>query len=143
MKSRLIVSAIIERNGKILLGRKPDNIGPYPNTWHLPGGGVDLGNESILEALKREAKEETGLQIVDIKSLGFDEDFEKDKHNEMTHYVFLVFSAKVKGGKVKAADDVIKLKWFDKAKLSKLPLPRPSMKLFKRIGLIQHGIIDL
>lgn len=136
MKSRIIVSAIIERNEKILLGRKPENIWPYPNTWHLPGGGVDLGSESVLEALKREIKEEAGLEITNVKSLGFDEDFEKDKRGEMMHYVFLVFSAKVKSGKAKAADDVVKLEWFSKAELRKLPLARPSVKLFKKIDLI-------
>lgn len=136
MKSRIIASAVIEKDGKILLGRKPENIGPYPNTWHLPGGGVGLGNESVLEALKREIKEETGLEIISVKSLGFDEDFEKDKRGEMTHYVFLVFSAKAKSGNVKASEDMIELRWFDKTELKKLPLARPSVKLFKKIDLI-------
>lgn len=99
MKSRVIVSAIIEKDGKILLGQKPQNVGPYPNTWHLPGGGASLGEESLEEALQREIKEEVGITVKDITRIGFDEDYERDKHGEMTHYIFLVYEAQYASGK--------------------------------------------
>ncbi|HSX08713.1 MAG TPA: hypothetical protein VLF93_01000 [Candidatus Saccharimonadales bacterium] len=37
MKARVIVTTLIEKEGKILLGKKLKDVGPYPNTWHLPG----------------------------------------------------------------------------------------------------------
>ncbi len=54
----LTVDAIIELdNGIVLIERK------YPPAgWAIPGGFVDPG-ESLLEAVKREAKEETNLDI--------------------------------------------------------------------------------
>ena len=42
---------------------------PNPNCWSLIGGGVEEGEEPI-EALKREAKEEIGVKLYDIKKIG-------------------------------------------------------------------------
>lgn len=137
MKSRIIVAAIIEKNGEILLGRKPDDVGPYPNTWHIPGGGVDLDDETLEEALRREIKEETGLEVGELENIGFDEDKEPDKYNELTHYIFLVFKTTVKRQTEVAGDDINKLKWVKKSELHKFPLTRPSQKLFKKLGWLK------
>lgn len=132
MKSRVVVVAIIEKNGKILMGQKTKDVGPYPNTWHLPGGGVNLENESLEEAVKREIKEETGLELKNLERVSFDEDNEPDKHGIMTHYVFLVFHAEPIGEYV-ASDDLKQLRWVDKSELQDLPLTRPSIKYFREI----------
>ena len=41
MKNRLIVAALIRNGSKILLGKKPKGKGPSPDTWHIPGGGIE------------------------------------------------------------------------------------------------------
>ncbi len=133
MDFRVIASAVIEKDGCFLLGKKPANVGPYPNTWHLPGGGVKLEDESILEALKREIREETHIELSNIEPISFDEDYEPNKRGVKTHYVFLVFKAKWSAGEAKAADDLTELRWVPKAKLKELPLTMPSIKLFKEL----------
>jgi 8-oxo-dGTP diphosphatase len=136
MKHRIIVVGLIEKDGQYLLGKKPEDIGPYPNTWHLPGGGVNLDGETLEEALRREIKEETGISINKIESLGFDEDYEKDKHGEMTRYIFLDFKANYLSGTIKANDDMKKLKWIKKKDLKDLNLNKPTEKLLKKLNLI-------
>ena len=60
---KLIVPAaraiIRDNDGRILLVRRRDN-----RQWDLPAGGIELG-ESITDCLKREVKEETGLNIIE------------------------------------------------------------------------------
>lgn len=136
MKFRVIVVGVIEKEGKILLGKKPENIGPYPNTLHIPGGGVDLDKETLVEALKREMKEEAGIEINNIEPIGFDEDYEKDKNNEMTHYVFLSFHATCDTDVLTASDDMKEMRWFMKYELKNLNLNKPSQKLLKKLGFI-------
>jgi 8-oxo-dGTP pyrophosphatase MutT (NUDIX family) len=136
VKSRLIVSAVIEKGNFFLFGRKRKNVGPYPNTWHLIGGGVNLDKESCKEAIVREIEEEAGIKVKIIEELRFDEDYEKDKHNVQTHYVFLVYKAKYISGEPKADDDLSELKWFNKNELTKLELNKPSQKLFTYLGYI-------
>lgn len=135
MKTRVIVSAVIERDRDLLFGKKKVNVGPYPNTWHLIGGGVDDG-ESLTDAIKREIKEEAGIEVEISRSLGFDEDYEPNKHGEITHYIFLMFLAKYVSGEIKADDDIEKLEWISKDKLSEIELNKPSIKLFKQMGYL-------
>lgn len=62
MKTIDVVAAIIERNGKILLARRPED-GDQVGLWEFPGGKVDAG-ESQPEALARELEEELGIKAV-------------------------------------------------------------------------------
>lgn len=67
--AHLIVSALVRRDGRILLVQQ---IGPTDRepTWMLPGGQVEFG-ESILEALGRELREETGLELSSAPRVAF------------------------------------------------------------------------
>lgn len=136
MKSRVVVVGLIQKDNNILLGKKPENTGPYPNTWHIPGGGINLEEETLEEALKREMMEEAGIEIEDIESVGFDEDYENDKHGEKIHYVFLDFKATCISDNVKAGDDMEYLQWVDKKELKTLNLNKPLRKLLKKLGYI-------
>lgn len=50
---------IVSPDGSILLGKRPEGK-PYPGYWEFPGGKIEAG-ESAIEALKRELKEELGI----------------------------------------------------------------------------------
>lgn len=66
---RIIVAAVvISSDGKFLLGQKdPDKGGVYPDAWHIPGGGIEDG-EDMEKAMRRELREEVpGLPIDDVK----------------------------------------------------------------------------
>lgn len=54
-----VVAAIIERDGKILLARRPES-GDQPGLWEFPGGKVDAG-ETQPAALARELGEELDI----------------------------------------------------------------------------------
>lgn len=134
MKSRIIVSAIIERDGKYLFGKKPKDVGPYPNTYHLLGGGVNAEEESLEEGLIREIKEEAGIGLTHITRLSFDEGYATNKHGEEVHYLFHVYTATYANGEEKPGDDIAELVWLTKEDIKKVPLPEPSEKLFKELG---------
>jgi len=137
MKSRVIVSAVIEKGEYLLFGKKEKDRGPYPNKMLILGGGVNLGKETCEEAVKREAKEEAGIEIEIVEELGFDEDFEPDKNGEMTHYLFIIFRAEYLSGEIKPGDDIAELTWIHKDRISGLSLCRPSIRLFKKIGYLR------
>ncbi|MBU1118479.1 aspartate/glutamate racemase family protein [Patescibacteria group bacterium] len=88
MKTRVIVSAVIEDGDNLLFAKKKENVGPYPNTWHLIGGGIEE-EELLEESIKREVREEANTDVEIIEKVGFDDDFEPDKKGELTHYIFL------------------------------------------------------
>ena len=67
--AHLIVSALLRSEGRILLVREQGPHDPEP-CWMLPGGRVEAG-ESLLEALGRELREETGLELTGDPRLAF------------------------------------------------------------------------
>jgi 8-oxo-dGTP diphosphatase len=134
MKTRNCAVAVIEKDGKILMGNKASGVGPYPNTWRIPGGGIEEG-ESPEDAVKREVMEETGLRVDYVEKVGFYEDDEPDKNGEMTRYIFNVFKVEV-SGKELVSEEFPELRWIDKSELLKSPLARPSIKLFKDLGYL-------
>jgi ADP-ribose pyrophosphatase YjhB (NUDIX family) len=136
MKWRLVVAAVIEDGDSILFGEKASGRGPYPDTIHIPGGGMDPETENIEEAIRREVREEAGIEICDLKKLDFDEDYEPNKHGEMTHYIYLVFTARYKSGELNATDDLARLMWIKKSDIRKQRLNRASIKTFTKLGYL-------
>lgn len=88
---RVRVAAIVVEDGRLLLVRHIKDGRSY---WLLPGGGVDFG-EAAGEALAREVREETGLEIR-VRDLVFANDsIPPDGHR---HIVNLYFTADLTGG---------------------------------------------
>lgn len=66
-----IVLGIIENNGRILIGRvKEEKLDDFGGIQYVFPGGKPKQNELIKEAVVREAKEETGLNVVIIAEIG-------------------------------------------------------------------------
>lgn len=137
MKYRVTVVAVITRDNKVLLGRKPKNVGPYPNTWVIPGGGINFGEETVEEALNREIKEECGIKVQNIKPLIFMTDNEPDKHGIPTYFVHLVYTAEYASGEVKAGDDIAGLKWIPIKDIPEITVARPSVTTFRKLGWLK------
>ena len=106
------VDIIIELEGKgiILIKRKNP-----PHGWAIPGGFVDYG-ESLEDAAKREAKEETSLDVELIKQFHTYSDPKRDKR---FHTISTVYIAKAKG-EPRAADDAAEVGIFN---IDNLPEP--------------------
>jgi len=102
------VDAIIEiEDGIVLIKRKNP-----PYGWAIPGGFVDY-NESLETAVKREAKEETGLDLFDLRQ---SHTYSESGRDPRGHTVSTVFIAKGKGNPV-ASDDAADLKIVTKDSL--------------------------
>jgi O-acetyl-ADP-ribose deacetylase (regulator of RNase III)/ADP-ribose pyrophosphatase YjhB (NUDIX family) len=95
------VDAIIEIDEGIVIIQRSNP----PFGWALPGGFVDYG-ESLEEAVTREAKEETGLDLLEPKQF---HTYSQPDRDPRFHTIGTVFIAKA-GGKPQAGDDAKGLK---------------------------------
>jgi len=93
---------------KILLGTKTKDKGK----WRLPGGFVDVTDESLEAAARREFKEECGASLVKLK---YFKSFRVDdpRYRESEHKILTaLFKAKT-NEPVKAGDDLSEVSWFN------------------------------
>ncbi len=97
------VDTIIDINGSIVLIKRTNP----PYGWAIPGGFVDYG-ESLEDAAKREALEETSLQVVNIKQF---HTYSDPKRDPRFHTISTVFTATATGTP-KADSDAAAVKLF-------------------------------
>ncbi|MGB8507232.1 MAG: (deoxy)nucleoside triphosphate pyrophosphohydrolase [Pyrinomonadaceae bacterium] len=61
MEKILVAAAVIERGGRVLLCRRPRGK-RHGGLWEFPGGKLD-GDETLADALRRELREELGVEL--------------------------------------------------------------------------------
>lgn len=112
--------ALIRKGDQLLLVQRAKP--PFQGHWSLPGGGVELG-ETIEEALVREVKEETGLDVTVSQFLGYRNAIDRDDTGRVRlHYVVLYLEAQVAGGVLTPADDAADARWVSVADIPSLPV---------------------
>lgn len=113
---------MIYRDGKILLGLRHSDPAKAQSalrgegTWTMPGGKLEFG-ETIEEGAKREALEETGLILNEVKVIGVNTD--KNVH---AHFITLATYCDNFTGEpeLKEPEEIVEWRWFD---INNLPEP--------------------
>ena len=129
--SELGAYGILIENNKILLIKK--NSGPYDGLLDLPGGTIEF-NEKPMEALKREFKEEVGINIIDCSlfdtdSVSFTWNYNEEVIN--VHHVGVFYKIDKYDGEIKkdnvideVNDDSLGAEFYDIDKLDKTKLSK-------------------
>lgn len=120
------VAALIINEGKLLLGYRTKS--PGKDSWQCPGGLLETG-ETVFQAALREAREETGLHIIDLKPAPYTNNyFSKEDFHSVTLYV----TASVSDSDLekRELDRAINWNWFSKEQLPE-PLFLPLQLLIK------------
>ncbi|MBN1358758.1 NUDIX hydrolase [Candidatus Bathyarchaeota archaeon] len=124
------VGAIILEGDSILLEKRKNS--PSKGKWSIPGGLVDLG-ETVEEAVIREVKEETGLEVYDPRLVDVVSYISSgEKGAVMYHYVIIDYLVTSKGGKPKAASDAEDLKWVSFYEVEEYDLTESFRSFFQR-----------
>ncbi len=93
---------IVNKEGKILLARSHKWFDKYT----LPGGHIEVG-ESMIDAVRREVKEEVGLDVEVVEMLLVQEAIFAPEFYKKKHFIFIDFYCKSKEQQVKLDQDEI------------------------------------
>jgi 8-oxo-dGTP diphosphatase len=105
----LAVSAAIVLHGKVLIVRR--GRAPAKDIFTLPGGAVEIG-ENIYDAVVREVREETALDIVPIELAGYSEVILRDDDGRVErHFVVLCFAARLLSGTPMPNEEIAEMLW--------------------------------
>jgi 8-oxo-dGTP diphosphatase len=114
------VSALVIRGGEVLLVRRGKT--PYLNHWSLPGGGVEPG-ETLEQAVRREVREETGLEI-SVRGVAA-------HRGNIT-----VFRVEISGGELCAGDDAVECEFVEPTEIFHRTTTPGLDQVFRDAGLL-------
>ncbi len=133
------VGGVIIRNGRALLIRRGSE--PLKGQWSIPGGLLELG-ETLEQAVRRELREETGLEVVVLDLI---EAFERilpepgqGRSHSATlagpryHYVILDYLCEAPDGEPKAGGDVTDVAFAAEEELIRFGLTPTAMRVLRK-----------
>lgn len=124
------VGAIVCRDGKVLLVRRGHE--PAVGRWVIPGGGVELG-ETVEEAVRREIREECGIEIAVGPLATVVDRIDQDESGRVRYqYVIIDYFADYAAGEVEAGSDVSEARWVDADEIDGYGLNQVSRDLIRR-----------
>ena len=120
-------AAVFNGSGQVLLvqrGRPPGK-----GSWGLPGGMLELG-ETLVEGVRREVREECGVEVEIGDLVATFEPIVRDDTGRIEyHYVVIDFWAKYLSGEAVAQDDADAVAWVDPAELARYSVKRETIQV--------------
>ena len=105
---------------------------PLRGYWSLPGGAVETG-ERLADALRREVREETGLEV---EILQLFEVFERilpdDAGTARHHYVLIDYLCRVTAGEARPGDDAIDVRWISRVDLDRYEITPGTLAVIEK-----------
>jgi len=121
------VGGVVISNGRALLIRRGGP--PLEGQWSIPGGMLEVG-ETLLEGVRRELHEETGIEV---RVLDLIEVFERinfdAERKARYHFVVLDYLCEAVGGEARAGSDVTDVAWASPAEFEKYSLTETATRV--------------
>ncbi|MBD3670521.1 MAG: Nudix family hydrolase [Gammaproteobacteria bacterium] len=128
-----VAVAVIERDGKILIAKRPDHL-HQGGLWEFPGGKLE-SEESVIDALKREIREELSITITEYHPLIRIEHDYGDRRVLLDTWRVTEFESEARGNEGQ------KIAWVGRDKLSDYDFPEANDALLTAARLPHHYLI--
>jgi len=119
---------IINPKGELLLLKSHK----WPGRYVVPGGHVELG-ERIEQTVIREAKEETGLDVYDLRFLCWQEFVYDPSFWKQRHFLFFDYSCRVDSAEVTLNDEAEDFIWIKPEEALELPIDT-----YTRVSVLEY-----
>lgn len=124
------LGAIVWKDGKVLLVQRGRP--PRAGIWSLPGGAQNLG-ETVAEGIRRELREEAGIEIELLGLVEVIDAVQRDTEGRVLyHYTIVDYAARWVSGEAVAGDDAAAVAWVDPADLPKLQLWDETIRVIEK-----------
>jgi len=104
----------------------------WPGKYVVPGGHVELG-ERIEETVIREAKEETGLIVKDLRFLCWQEFIYDQSFWKQRHFLFFDYACRVESTEVRLNNEAEVHVWIEPEKALELPIDS-----YTRVSILEY-----
>lgn len=125
---------VFNPRGECLMVQTPK----WNRSWGIPGGKVHYG-EPMEAALAREIKEETALDVRDIRFVMAQDCIESPEFYRKEHFLLLNFTCRTDGGEVRLNEELEDFRWLSPTDALKLPLNRPTRILLEEYARLTRS----
>lgn len=109
------ISAVITRGTQVLLTQRSEAEDVFPGLWGIPGGKMDSTDNDLLSALKREIREEVGIEVEGFRVLKDNVVNKPDKN-----VLYITVATEYVSGTPTALEEVQNVGWFN---VEQIPAP--------------------
>lgn len=130
-----LIIAVIEKDGSILMRKKPAGSPPYKETWYLFGCEPIADQEDSI-TLKNYLKKELGIDVeVCNRSIPSDSEIKNDHDGILKEFTYVNLLCTYVSGQPRVPTGAEQIEWIPEATFSHYDLVPPSVKLLKTLGL--------
>ncbi len=117
---------VVGPSGRVLLIRTHK----WRDRWGVPGGKIEYG-ETMAAAVRREVREETGLDLDDVRWAPVQEAVESHEFHRPAHFVLLNFVARSPSEQVHLNEEAQAFAWVEPEEALTMDLNRPTAVLVR------------
>ena len=127
----VILDGSRESGRSVLLIRRGSE--PLKGQWSLPGGGLETG-ERLEDGLRREVREETGLEVNILGLAGVYDRIMPDANGKAQfHYVLIDYVCVAAGGTLRAGGDAAEVRWVPEGELDALEITALTLPVIQDV----------
>jgi 8-oxo-dGTP diphosphatase len=124
------VGGVVISQGLALLVRRANP--PLQGEWSIPGGMLEVG-ETVVEGVRRELAEETGIEVSVHSVIEVFERISLDAAGKAAyHYVVLDYHCEVVRGEARPGSDVTEVAWVPEANLEEYSLTPSAAQVVRK-----------
>ena len=124
------LGAVVWKDGKVLMVQRGRP--PRQGIWSLPGG-LQLLGETVAEGIRREIREETGVEIELLGLVEVVDSVQQDPTGRVLyHYTIIDYAARWLSGEAVAGDDAAAAAWIDPADLDRLETWAETLRVIEK-----------
>jgi ADP-ribose pyrophosphatase YjhB (NUDIX family) len=110
----------------------------WSGKWGIPGGKIRRGEPSI-DALRREVREETALELDDVRFVMVQDCIDSPEFMRPAHFILLNYLARSTHGNVLLNDEAEEFRWLPPAQALQLDLNQPTRRLLEEC--LRQGLL--
>jgi hypothetical protein len=135
METKVLIVAVVKKDGAILMRKKPAGSPPYKETWYIFGAtathSVDPDDAIIAEIYGK-----SGITVSVQKKISWDTEVKKDLDGIEKFFVYLDVECQYESGAIVVAEGIEKIEWVKLKDLYRYDIVPPSKTLFKKLGYV-------